>query len=467
VAENHDASGNPHARANQQAQALYRAIPSVDDTLRALPALCECYAHAVLVAEIRRLQEEWRRTVQESGALPEGGFNDHLQARLTQLEGPSLRSVINATGVVLHTNLGRAPLESDCHLPGYSNLEFDLATGARGKRDVHTALLLERLLGRPAIVVNNNAAATYLVLRVLAAGREAIVSRGELVEIGDGFRIPEIMQQAGVVLREVGATNRTHLRDYQQAFGEQSALVVRVHASNFRMEGFVGRPPLSEICQLAHEHGIPVYDDLGSGNLVDLSPAGIDEPQVAASFASGADIVSFSADKLLGGPQAGIIAGRPDLVSHIRRSPMYRAFRADKLILGALEDVLRKLYFQRYEQIPALRMIFLPVQEIARRAEAVAAQMHSLSVNLVEGRSMIGGGSTPAQSLPTRLIAIACRDANAAAAALRAANPPVIARIEKDTLLIDLRTVFPHDEPALLEALQALPATMLADGPPA
>jgi L-seryl-tRNA(Ser) seleniumtransferase len=446
-------------------ESLFRQIPAVDQVLQAAPELIARYPHAVLVEEARRLQEIWREHIREHDAIPSPDFGKVLEARMAALEQPSLRAVINATGVVLHTNLGRAPLAHGPFIAGYSNLEYDLAQGQRGKRDVHVAELLERLMGAASIVLNNNAAATYLVLRALAAGREVIVSRGELIEIGDGFRIPEIMTQAGVVLREVGTTNRTHLRDYEQAINENTALVIRVHASNFRMEGFTGRPPLKDICELAHAHGVPVYDDLGSGNLVDLSPAGIEEPLAAQSIAEGADIVSFSGDKLLGGPQAGVISGRADLIIRIRRHPMYRTFRVDKLILEAMETTLRALYFRRYEEIPALRMILEPLEALEARAQAFAASLKELPLRVQRGRSMIGGGSTPEQSLPTVLLTLPCAEPVRASARLRQPQgqcTPVVCRIENDALVFDLRTVFEEEEEALRAALRALPAQWIA-----
>jgi L-seryl-tRNA(Ser) seleniumtransferase len=446
-------------------ESLFRQIPSVDQVLQAAPELSARYPHAVLVEEARRLQEEWREHIREHDAVPSPDFGTALEARMAALEQPSLRAVINATGVVLHTNLGRAPLAHGPFIAGYSNLEYDLSQGQRGKRDVHVAELLERLMGAASIVLNNNAAATYLVLRALAAGREVIVSRGELIEIGDGFRIPDIMAQAGVVLREVGTTNRTHLRDYEQAINENTALVIRVHASNFRMEGFTGRPPLRDICELAHAHGVPVYDDLGSGNLVDLSPAGIEEPLGSQSIAEGADIVSFSGDKLLGGPQAGIISGRADLIIRIRRHPMYRTFRVDKLILEAMETTLRALYLRRYEEIPALRMILEPLEALEARAQAFAASLTELPLRVQSGRSMIGGGSTPEQSLPTVLLTLPCAEPDRAAGQLRQPQGqalPVVCRIENDALVFDLRTVFPGEEEALRTALRALPPEWFA-----
>lgn len=446
-----------------QLENLFRLIPSVDQVLEEASALAGRYPRAVLTAEIRSLQEEWREHIRENDTLPEGEFLAALGQRFAALEQPSLRRVINATGVVLHTNLGRAPLSLQSEIPGYSNLEFDLAQGVRGRRDVHVAGLLEKLLGTASIVLNNNAAATYLILRALAAGREAIVSRGELVEIGESFRIPSIMAEAGVTLREVGATNRTRLRDYAEAINEKTALIVRVNPGNFRMEGHTGRPALREICELARIHGVPVYDDLGSGNLADLSDAGVEEPLVPESLASGASIVSFSGDKLLGGPQAGIVAGRPDLIIRVRRHPMYRAFRAGKLILEAMERTLRALYLGRRDEIPALAMIFMPAEAIEKRARALADSAGIPELLVRAGRSVIGGGSTPGQSLETVLLALPCTHPERAAALLRqpeanaACQIPVICRIEKDTLLFDLRTVFPGEEEELRDALRGLP----------
>lgn len=446
-----------------QFENLFRRIPSVDQMLEKASALSGRYPREVLTAEVRSLQEEWREHIRENDALPEEEFLSALEKRFAALERPSLRRVINATGVVLHTNLGRAPLHLEGEIAGYSNLEFDLSQGTRGKRDVHVGGLLEKLLGTAAIVLNNNAAATYLILRALAAGREAIVSRGELVEIGESFRIPRIMAEAGVTLREVGATNRTHLRDYEEAINENTALIVRVNPGNFRMEGHTGRPALREICELAQVHGVPVYDDLGSGNLVDLSAAGIEEPLVSESLAAGSSIVSFSGDKLLGGPQAGIVAGRPDLIIRVRRHPMYRTFRVDKLILEAMEKTLRALYLGRRDEIPALRMIFMPLEAIEARARALVDSIDIPELTLQRGRSVIGGGSTPGQSLESALLVLPCVHPERAAARLRepigdlARQTPVICRIENDALCFDLRTVFPREDEELRAALLALP----------
>ena len=407
----------------------------------------------MIVAEIRRALEEARREVR-AGTHP-APIEARVRDALARLARPSLRSVINATGVVLHTNLGRAPLGPQDLIGGYSNLEYDLSSGRRGKRDIHSGRLLEALVGSPAIVVNNNAAAVYLALHEFAAGYEVIVSRGELIEIGDGFRIPEIMQHSGAILREVGTTNRTHIGDYREAVTERTRLLLRVHPSNFRVEGFTARPALKELAALGKEAGIPVYEDLGSGCLFDMRPYGIDEPLVSDSLRDGAGLVSFSGDKLLGGPQAGILAGNPELVSRLRRNPMFRALRLDKTIYQILEDTLRSLLLQQWDRIPALRMIRLGAEEIRARAEALARSLDGLTAEVIEGVSVIGGGSTPEQGLPTYLIAVACDDVVALERRLRGSDPPVVARIEDQRLLLDLRTVFPEQEPLLVQAFQS------------
>jgi L-seryl-tRNA(Ser) seleniumtransferase len=380
---------------------------------------------------------------------------ERVTRRLAALEQPSLRRVINATGVVLHTNQGRAPLGPWQPLAGYSNLEYDLAAGRRGKRDSHTADLLDRLLGAPAIAVNNNAAAIFLALAELASDGEVVVSRGELIEIGDGFRIPEIMAHSGATLREVGTTNRTHIDDYRAAINDRTRLLLRVHPSNFRMSGFTSRVELRELTALGRERGLPVYEDLGSGCLVDLRPFGIDEPLVADSLKAGADLVSFSGDKLLGGPQAGILAGKAEVVARLRRNPLFRALRLDKLIYQSLEITLRNLLLERWDAVPALAMIRQSAEEIRSRAERLIAGAPEIRAEIVPGNSVIGGGSTPEQSIPTWLVAIACHDAAAAEKRLRASDPPVIARIEDDRLILDLRTVFAAEEAELAAALRA------------
>ena len=432
-----------------------RELPAVHEVLARLAATAARYPHALLVAEIRCAIEDARRDIlsRGSGGSPVAA---RVEAALDAIARPSLRRVINATGVVVHTNLGRAPLAAFSVQAGYSNLEYDLASGKRGKRDVHTGLLLTRLLGAPAIAVNNNAAALLLALNELAAGGEVVVSRGELIEIGDGFRIPEIMGRSGAALREVGTTNRTSIEDYREAIGDRTRLLLRVHPSNFRIQGFTARPELSELVALGRERGLPVFEDLGSGCIVDLRPFGIDEPLVSASLEAGVDLVSFSGDKLLGGPQAGILAGKAELVARLRRNPLFRALRLDKLIYQALETTLRLLLLERWDAIPVLAMIRQPAAAIRARAEALVAQVPGLRAEVVPGSSVIGGGATPEQSIPTWLIAIECPDAAAAERQLRAADPPVVARIEKDRLLLDLRTVFPDEEAGLLRALAAI-----------
>ncbi len=303
-------------------------------------------------------------------------------------------------------------------------------------------------------MVNNNAAAVYLALHELAAGFEVIVSRGELIEIGDGFRIPEIMRHSGAILREVGTTNRTHIGDYREAITERTRLLLRVHPSNFRMEGFTARPSLKELVELGRDTGVPVYEDLGSGCVLDLRPYGIDEPLVADSLRDGADLVSFSADKLLGGPQAGILAGKPEIVMRLRRNPMFRALRVDKAICQILETTLRNLLLEGWERVPALRMIRMDACQIRVRAEALLPLLAGVPAQVVEGSSVIGGGSTPEQALPTYLIAVECEQATALARRLREGDPAVVARIENERLLLDLRTVLPEEEPLLVKALE-------------
>jgi L-seryl-tRNA(Ser) seleniumtransferase len=382
----------------------------------------------------------------EMGSIPVNVLRE-----LESLERNSLRRVINATGVVLHTNLGRAPLGGFEPLQGYSNLEYDIATGKRGKRDSHVRPLLERLLGRPGITVNNGAAAVYLALNELAAGYEAIVSRGELIEIGDGFRIPDIMARSGAILHEVGTTNRTRIEDYRDAINERTRLIMLVHPSNFRISGFTSRPDRKAIAELGRERGIPVYEDLGSGCLVDLTPWGIDEPTPSESMAVGINLVSFSGDKLLGGPQAGILAGDPELVGRMRKNPMYRALRCDKLMYAALENTLRHVLFCRWDEVPALRMISLAAEDIRHRAERLCDQIGDAEVR--PGLSVIGGGSTPTQVLPTFLLVIEGDSAAGMERALRTGEPAVVARIEDDRLVLDLRTVFEDEEEALAAAI--------------
>ena len=434
-------------------EAALRNLPSVDAVFRQLPEDVRALPHRLVTGEIRRVIQVYRGRLAVGEAVDVSRIPHEVAQSIVGLSKGSLRGVINATGVVLHTNLGRAPLGDVAVIGGYSNLEYDLAAGRRGRRDTHVTDLLERLLDASAVVVNNNAAAVYLVLNELAEGGEVIVSRGELIEIGDGFRIPDIMRRAGVHLREVGTTNRTSLEDYRAAITPQTRLIMRVHPSNFHMEGFTAKPKLADLSALGREHGIPVYEDLGSGCLVDLRAFGVDEPLVGDCLAAGVNIVSFSGDKLLGACQAGFIAGDAELVARLRRNPMFRSLRVDKMTTGVLAEKLRALLFEDYDRIPALRMIRMPADEIKRRAEALAVGRPEWLV--VEGRSVIGGGSTPDQSLPTWLLAIQHEKAASFEKRLRTGDPAVIVRIENDTILVDLRTVFPEEEAELVEALQA------------
>jgi L-seryl-tRNA(Ser) seleniumtransferase len=436
-------------------QEQLRELPAVDQVLGGLGHLEGRFPRALIVEEVRRVIETMREDIRAGRHPNSVPIDKRVERNLARLEGPSLRRVINATGVVLHTNLGRAPLAPFDPLWGYSNLEYDLGAGRRGKRDVHAAELIERLTGAPAIAVNNNAAAIYLALNELAAGLEVVVSRGELIEIGDGFRIPEIMQRSGAVLREVGTTNRTHVDDYREAINERTRLLLRVHPSNFRIEGFTARPELSELIALSKDRGVPLYEDLGSGCVVDLRAFGVEEPLVADSVRAGVNLVSFSGDKLLGGPQAGILAGDRELIARLRRNPMFRALRLDKVIYQALETTLRHLVLERWDQIPALRMILQTSEELRGRAERLCGALDGVRAAVIEGSSVIGGGSTPGQPLQSWLIAIDCTDVAEAERRCRLSDPPVVARIEDGRLLLDLRTVFAKEEDELAHVIQA------------
>lgn len=404
-----------------------------------------------------------------SAAVPDGAdarVLEHAGAALAARARSTLQPVINASGVILHTNLGRAPLAETAVDriqtvgTGYASLEFDLAQGTRGRRDVHAESMLCELTGAgAAVAVNNNAAATLLTLTALAAGREVIVSRGELVEIGGGFRVPDVMAQSGAMLREVGTTNRTRVADYAAAINGRTALILRVHPSNFHIEGFTERPGVADLAALARRFDIPLYEDLGSGLLAPDArfPA---EPSARDSLAAGASLVSFSGDKLLGGPQAGIIAGTRDLVDRVRRHPLMRALRVDKLTYAALEATLVSHAAGRAdEDIPIWRMIAMPVDDLDARARALVAALPSpLRAGIIDGHSAIGGGSAPDVELPTRLVALthATRSPADLQTALREATPPIIVRVKDDQVLIDLRTVAPAQDEALVETLRML-----------
>jgi L-seryl-tRNA(Ser) seleniumtransferase len=419
------------------------------------------------------LTDEGQRPEQMDGEAVARWIEQAALSRLTADAAPSLRRVINATGVILHTNLGRAPLAQVAldrirdAATGYANLEYDLDAGARGHRHVHAESRLLALTGaEAALVVNNNAAATMLVLAAHAAGREVIVSRGELVEIGGGFRVPDVMAQSGAILREVGTTNRTRVNDYAAAISDRTAMILRVHPSNFRIEGFTERPALDELAALAHRFNLPLFEDLGSGWLGVVGtgsvPALQDEPTVIASVRARADLVAFSGDKLLGGPQAGIVVGRRDAIDRARTHPLMRALRADKLTYAALDATLA-LWQQApaRDQIPIYRMLSMTRDEIASRAQALASELKmtpGLMMEVIDGVSTVGGGSAPGSALPTALltIKIAGKSAGALEAALRCTGePPLIARIDDERVLIDLRTVSPDDDAALAAAVTA------------
>jgi len=432
-----------------------REVPSVHEVVERLSPSLPRFPRALVVSAVRAVLEQLRAEIRD-GRVETAAIEARVEQALAALERSSLRRVVNATGVVLHTNLGRAPLGPLAVLPGYSNLEYDLAAGRRGKRDVHIAGLVERLLGASAIAVNNNAAAIFLALNELAAGGEVVVSRGELIEIGDGFRIPDIMARSGALLREVGTTNRTRIEDYRDAVNERTRLLLRVHPSNFRISGFTARPELHELVSLARERRLPLYEDLGSGCIADLRPFGIHEPLVSESLHAGVDLVSFSADKLLGGPQAGILAGNPEIVARLRRNPLFRALRVDKLIYQALENTLRQLLLENWEAVPALAMIRQAPAQIRARAQALLAQVPGIRAEIVPGSSVIGGGATPEQSIPTWLISIECASVVEAERALRLGDPAIVARVEDERLVLDLRTVFREEEDEVARALRGL-----------
>jgi len=443
-----------------------RQIPPVNDVLRSeklaefRPFLNQPFVAAILdrvLADTRRELAQTKSLV--SRAELTSAIAERVAHRIRESLKPSLRRIINASGVVLHTNLGRAPLPERAieHLrevsTGYSNLEFDLEQGKRGKRDVHVERTLLQLLGcEAAIVVNNNAAAVLLVLNTLAEGGEVIVSRGEQIEIGDSFRIPEIMARSGARLREVGTTNRTRIKDYERAINEHTRLLLRVHPSNFRMIGFTERPPLGEFVELGKRCNIPTFEDLGSGCVSDPIPLGIaDEPIAAGSIRAGIDVISFSGDKLLGGPQAGIIAGKKLYVEKIRQNPLFRALRVDKLTISVLEFVLRAYLCGKTEEIPVWRMLQAGAAELKPRAESFAGRVGEKAKPL-ELKSVVGGGSAPETYLPSWGVALdfpGISDAELERR-LRNSEPPVIVRLEEGRVILDFRTIFATDEDALL-----------------
>jgi len=448
-----------------------RKVPSVDKLLRteAVKALAEEYGHTVTVSALRGLLDDVRAAIASGGPCPS---MDELAARsaerIRERVRPTLRSVINATGVILHTNLGRAPL-SEATLEAmesagrsYSNLEYDLEVGERGSRYTHAELLLCQLTGaEAALVVNNNAGAVLLVLSALARGREVIISRGHLIEIGGGFRIPDVMAQSGAHLVEVGTTNRTYIRDYSSALNESTALLMRVHTSNFRVSGFTHSASLQEMAELARGHGIRLVEDLGSGTLLETADFGlVHEPTVEESLAGGADLVTFSGDKLLGGPQAGIVVGSKNLVARLRAFPLTRALRVDKTTIAGLQaTLLHYIKGRAFREIPVWRMISRPLDEIRAQAERLASRLlhDGWVAKVAAGRSPVGGGSLPGQTLPTWVVTLECASPDAVSLALRKADPAVVARIAEGLLVLDLRTVRSDEEDSLCGSLRQVP----------
>jgi L-seryl-tRNA(Ser) seleniumtransferase len=459
---------------------VLRNLPSVGELLESQPlrTLIDKVSHNVVVSGVRTALDELRREVRTAAdevKLPDvRELAERIARRIAEAERPSLRPVINATGILLHTGLGRAPL-SEAALEAlvavgrdYASVEIDLATGERSRRVEAVEPLLERLTGaEAAVVVNNNAAATMLTLAALASGREVIVSRGQLVEIGGSFRLPDVMATSGAILREVGTTNKTRLADYAQAIGPQTAALLRVHTSNFAVVGFTAAVGLEELVRLGRERGLPVIDDIGSGALIDFAPYGFPaEPVAAQSVRAGADVVLFSGDKLLGGPQCGLIVGRRDAIARIERHPLMRALRVDKLTLAALAATLRDYDDppRAARSIPVLQLLGTSLDNLHNRAERLAAQLAAnqavARAEPTEGETFLGGGSAPTERLPTWCVAVepAGRSVDELAAALRTGQPAVVGRVQRGRLFLDLRSVFPRQDQELVAAFAALSA---------
>lgn len=461
---------------------MFRELPSVDELMRtpAVRALTSEHGASTITDSARAVLADLRQQI-SSGLLDSAsltlalnGIDHAIERRTRETLIPSLRGVINATGVILHTNLGRAPLSESAltHVGEtarqYSNLEFDVASGERGKRDVHVDRLFRKLLtevdsGISTIVVNNNAAAVLLALNTLAEDGGVLVSRGELVEIGGSFRIPDVMAKSGARLCEVGTTNRTRIADYEEAIDEGTRLLLRVHRSNFEITGFTEQPSMQDLTSLAKRRGIPLMEDLGSGALVDLATFGLrNEPSVIDSLRGGVDVVTYSGDKLLGGPQAGLISGRAELIARMRSNSLFRALRVDKLTYAALEATLLAYVKHDYNSIPAMKMMSLTKRDVGVRAEALCSTLRSncrkLEVKMIDGESVAGGGAAPSSVLPTQLLAITCADLSAdeLCARLRASDPPIIARVEDGRVLLDLRTVFPDQDRLVANAIERI-----------
>ena len=458
---------------------LFRLLPSVDDLLHAIefePLLFRDGQAAVteaIRAVLSNLREEIssdRLNSAQSVELAIAGLPNAIDKQLRSSMAFSLRPVINATGVILHTNLGRAPLGEKAirriaEVVGrYSNLEYDVSAGERGKRDVHVEHLFSRLLnqegvaGIRTVVVNNCAAAVMLALNTLAEGGEVIVSRGELVEIGGSFRVPDVMSKSGAVLREVGTTNRTRIQDYERAINDKTRLLLRVHRSNFAIIGFTEQPSLEELAALGRKCNVPLMEDLGGGAMVPLRNLGINESGVAESLRAGVSLVTYSGDKMLGGPQAGMLSGREELIKRVRSNPMFRALRVDKLTYAAMEATLMEYLRQNHDEIPFVCMMRLSADDIRGRAQALQSKLASsrnLRTEIVPGESLVGGGSAPTSTLPTFLLAITAHPLSAddLASRLRMNNPPIVARVEDGRVLLDLRTVFLDEEAEVARSL--------------
>ncbi|MBE0669091.1 MAG: L-seryl-tRNA(Sec) selenium transferase [Anaerolineales bacterium] len=445
-----------------------RSLPSVEQMLQTEAAayLIARFGRPLTLDAIRFVLDDTRARFR-SGLMPDPPSTELIlaqtESQLTAWTKSTLLPVINASGVILHTNLGRAPLSDatlramDILSRGYSTLEFDIESGKRGSRLIHTESLLGKLTGaEAALVVNNCASAVLLILSALANKKRVVISRSQLVEIGGGFRVPDVMKQSGAKLVEVGTTNKVRLSDYKTAAAEPTALIMRVHRSNFKLVGFTEEPELKDIVEAAYAAGVPVVDDLGSGALYDTAKYGLaHEPTVQESMRAGADIICFSGDKLLGGPQAGIIIGRADLISKIKKHPLARAVRADKACLAGLSaTLLHYLKDEAEREVPIVKMMSLTLKQIKGRAEAWAAELGQGQI--VEGESTVGGGSLPGESMPTFLLSLQVKSAEKFLRALRKNNPPIIARTENDKVLLDPRTVLPEQEGALLVGLKNL-----------
>jgi L-seryl-tRNA(Ser) seleniumtransferase len=454
---------------------LFRNLPAVNDVLEApvVQALGQERGHELVVAAIQDELDALRQRIRRGDGVDGIGTAEAVAARVVERLGRELRSklrpVINATGIILHTNLGRAPIAEEAARAayeaarGYLNLELDLETGKRSSRQIAIREWICRLTGaESATAVNNNAAATVIVLRALCQGKEVIISRGQLIEIGGSFRIPEIMGVSGATLREVGTTNITRLADYERAIGPNTGALMQVHTSNYRVSGFTKSVPLADLVALGKQRGLPVIDDIGSGALLDFACFGFQsEPVARQSVTAGADLVLFSGDKLLGGPQAGIIAGRKDFIQKIEKDPLMRTYRLDKMTLAALETTLR-LYLNEEaapRDVPGLRMLGMSLAELRQRAEALAVRLRAVEgiagVKVSEDVAYVGGGSLPDQAMKTWVLEVEARGRSDAdfAHRLRTGDPAVVGRLRDGKVLFDLRTVFDHQEPALLEAV--------------